>query len=246
MSARDDLTERGLRATHRLASLLRSLTAEEAARPVPGLDWTAADAAAHLVTLYGRALGDLRRSSTPEETAALNALCLAELGERDPVALAERLEGDGETVWNDVLPMLPDDLEVPFHAGTSSTIGPIMGVVLMELLVHGDDIARATDREWSVDDEDAWSALRAMATLLPAWRRSEVLADDTVVLVFGGEAMRITCTAARTDVLVVSADDVEPGDRVVGESAGPAMLGLFGRRPVEGPLADLVARFGPF
>ncbi|MGH9135119.1 MAG: maleylpyruvate isomerase N-terminal domain-containing protein [Ilumatobacteraceae bacterium] len=239
-----ELTSRGRAAALRLADLVRSLDADEAARSAPGSEWTAIETAAHVVNLYGRALGDRRRSQTPDETAELNAACITEYTERDPRVVADRIAEDAVKVWDEILPLMPDDLEVPFHAGASSTIGPIMGVLLMEMLVHGDDIARACDREWVVGDDDAWCALRAISTLLPVWRRGDVEGSDTVALVGADqEALRIVCDGPETRV---TCGHLEATDRVAPETPGDALLGLLGRRPSEQPIADLVARFGPF
>src|SRR5436190_18296798 len=50
-------------ASDRLAGLVRSLSATDGSRPIPGLGWTAAETAAHVVTVAGRLLGDRRRSA---------------------------------------------------------------------------------------------------------------------------------------------------------------------------------------
>jgi len=253
-SQRDDLTARGRAASLRLAELVRSLDARRAARPVPGLGWNAAETAAHVVNLYGRGLGDMRRSATPEATAALNATCLDEYAERDPATVADRIAADATTCWDVVFPTLPDDRGLLFHASARTTIVPIMGVLLMEVLAHGDDIGRATDRPWSIDDDDAWCALAALAPLLPAWQRPGVTAHDTIALLGPtGDAMRI---ASHRDSdgdgdgdggqVTVTIGPVLDGDRVTPEAPAAALLGILGRRPCGPPLADLARRFGPF
>jgi hypothetical protein len=194
----------------------------------------------HVVNLYGRALGDMRRSSTPHETAELNALCIAEYDERDPAAVADRIATDAARVWDEVLPGLPDDLAIPFHAGARSTIVPIMGVLLAEMLVHGDDIARAAAMPWNITDDDAWSALQALVVLLPAWRRPEVQAADTITLLgTNDDVVRITCEGHDT---VVAWGPVQPTDRAAPERPADVLFGLFGRRPAAGPLADRAVR----
>lgn len=241
---RDELTARARAASLRLADLVRSLDAGEAASPVPGAEWTAIETAAHVVNLYGRALGDRRRSASAAETAALNAVCLDEYDERDPGIVAERITADAVQVWDGLFPLVPEDAEIVFHAGAVTTIQPIMGVLLLEMLVHGDDIARATGRAWVVGDDDAWCALRACSPLLPAWRRADVPAADTIAIVGPDrDAVRIACDGPATTVLH---GPPRPGERVVDGPPSVALLGLLGRRPATGALADLAARFGPF
>jgi hypothetical protein len=244
MSRRDELTKRGRESALRLADLVHSLDEREASSPVPVLDWTAIETAAHVVNLYGRGLGDMRRSLTPAGTAELNATCLAEYTERDPILVADRIAADAAMVWDEMLPMLPDDLEVPFHAGAHSTVVPIMGVLLMEMVVHGRDIALATGRTWAVTDDDAWCALSAVAPLLPAWRRAGVAAHDTISIV--GPAGCAVRTIWDGEGVVVASGPCGEHDRVVAESPSAALLGILGRLPSTAPLADLARRFGPF
>ena len=60
----------------RLARLLHVSAPGHAGTRVPGLDWTVAETAAHVLGVVRRALGDRRRSATPAETATLNAMAL--------------------------------------------------------------------------------------------------------------------------------------------------------------------------
>ena len=166
-------------ANARLAGLVRVLTPAEAATPVaatPG--WNAADVAAHVLTVHRRALGDRRRSETPEGTKALNQLVLDETPERDPAVLAELLERDGPACV-DVLRSLPVDLSFRFHGGTRTTVVPVTGVILGEVLVHGYDIAMAVGREWQLTDGEASLVLDAMAPMIDGWveREGRVLLD---------------------------------------------------------------------
>jgi uncharacterized protein (TIGR03083 family) len=243
-SQREELTARGRAAALRVAELVRALGPDASARRSPALEWTAIETAVHVVNLYRRALGDMRRSRTPEETANLNAQCIAEFTERDPLKVADRIAVDAVTVWDQIFPQLPDDIEIPFHAGATTTIVPIMGVLLTEMLVHGDDIAQASGQDWVIDDDDAWRALRTIVVLLPAWRRAESPASGTVALVGpDGDTVRITCDCPQT---TVAFEPVRQTDRVVSGRPAEILLGLFGRRPSAPPLADLVSRFGPF
>jgi uncharacterized protein (TIGR03083 family) len=166
---RADVEDAVVAANARLAALVRSLTAADAATPVaatPG--WTAADVAAHVLTVHRRALGDRRRSATPEETGELNQLCLDETPERDPVVLADLLERDGPACV-EVLRSLPTDLSFRFHGGTRTTVVPVTGVILGEVLVHGHDIATAVGRPWAIAPAEAALVLAAMAPMHDDW-----------------------------------------------------------------------------
>lgn len=241
---RADLTTRGKASAMRLVDLLRSLDDSDALLPVPSLNWSVAETAAHIVNLYGRGLGDWRRSDSPATTAALNATCLAEYPERNVAIIADRVATDSVTVWDQMLPRLPDDLEVPFHAGVQSTVVPIMGVLLAEMLVHGHDIADAAGRTWDIDDVDAWSALTAVAPLLGAWKRPDVVADDTIAIPGPtSDALRIIST---TDAVEITTGAVHHSDRVVNDPPSHALLAILGRPTNNTLLAELAQRFGPF
>lgn len=150
-------------AHQRFSALVRAIPAESAGRPVaacPG--WSAADLAAHVLTVYRRALGDRRRSATPEETAALNATCLSEVPERDPAVLADLLDADGPASFA-VLRGFPTDFSFRFHGGGRTTVVPVTAVILAELLIHGRDLADAVDAEWVIPPAEAELVLRGVS-----------------------------------------------------------------------------------
>lgn len=156
------------RSAHALADLVRQAPDPDAA--VPGLSWTVSDVAAHALTVVRRSLGDLRRSASPLDTAALNATCLQELPERDLHALADALAADADTVVTRVLPSVPDDdRPVPFHGGTTARLLDAYGIMLAELLVHGHDIAAAGEQPWAIPPAEAALAVQAVLALAPAW-----------------------------------------------------------------------------
>ncbi|GAA3392047.1 maleylpyruvate isomerase N-terminal domain-containing protein [Cryptosporangium minutisporangium] len=149
------------RAHERFVSLVRSVDPASAVRTVPACpDWSAADLVAHVLTVYRRALGDRRRSATPEETAALNAQCLAETPERGLAALADLLDADGPASFA-VLRSFPDDLSFRFHGGTRTTVTPVSAVILGEVLIHGYDLAEATGSDWAITPDEASLVLHA-------------------------------------------------------------------------------------
>ena len=102
-----------------LVRLLHVSAPGHAGARVPGLDWTVAETAAHVLSVVRRALGDRRRSATPAETATLNAMALRAIDVRDPVTLGMEIDRDTEVVAHRVLAQVRDgDALIPFHAGT--------------------------------------------------------------------------------------------------------------------------------
>lgn len=197
------------RAASRLGELLRSVTRSEADRPVPGLEWTAVETAAHVMTVVGRLLGDRRRSAAPGETDRLNQICLEEFNERDLATIADRLESDMRVVVERVYPRVDFNRVYPFHAGSTISGGGGAAFVLCELLVHGYDIAAATERAWEIPVAEAQIAVRGPAEF---WMRLletdslptvKVRVDDRGVLEF---PIRSTTS---TDEAAIEADAVE-------------------------------------
>ncbi|TQS45772.1 maleylpyruvate isomerase N-terminal domain-containing protein [Cryptosporangium phraense] len=148
------------RAHSRFVASVRATPAGAGGRTVPACpEWSVADLVAHVLTVYRRALGDRRRSRTPEETAALNATVLAETPERDLAVLASLLEADGPASFA-VLRGFPDDLSFRFHGGGRTTVTPVSAVILGELLIHGHDLAEATGGSWTIPPDEASLVLR--------------------------------------------------------------------------------------
>ncbi|MFI5958569.1 maleylpyruvate isomerase N-terminal domain-containing protein [Cryptosporangium sp. NPDC051539] len=153
--------EKALEAAHRrFVDAVRATPPDVADRTVPACpDWSAADLVAHVLTVYRRALGDRRRSKTPEETAELNATVLAETPERDLAVLADLLDADGPASF-EVLKSFPADLSFRFHGGGRTTVTPVSAVILGELLIHGHDLAETTGGTWEIPADEALLALR--------------------------------------------------------------------------------------
>lgn len=160
------------RANADLGEVLRSLEPDEAARPVDGLDWNVADVTAHVLTVVRRGYRDRRRSSTVAETAELNAICLEEVIEREPKALADMLAEElplSLGVWRKVGP----HVEFPFHGGLTTTMVPAAAMVLGEFLVHGWDVAHATGRDWPPPAADWVLMIESTAPLAGGWMNRE-------------------------------------------------------------------------
>jgi hypothetical protein len=167
------------RAAAATGELLGSISDSHADVPVPGLAWSVAETAAHLVALLrqsaaftsGARDGAAERAALPpsggigERMALGNARELDRLGERRIRVLRQLLEssvdeyatliagrGDGgpvETLFG------PEDPA----AMTAALVG--------EQLVHGFDLARTVGRRWTIDPGAARLTLTGLAPFLP-------------------------------------------------------------------------------
>lgn len=226
--------------------LLRSLPGDAGSTPVPHLEWTVGETAAHMVTTLRRALGDNRRAASHADLAVLNATAVAELDVREPAALADLLEADLAALAS-VLPVVPDDLIVDLHAGVRSDLTTGASYFLADLLVHGFDIAVATGRPWTIDPGQAELALRAVLPTVRPWIKPEVL---------GGPARSAVLRFATSDRPIA----LEVGDgrfaAVIEESHAAStshervdpvtmMLAFTGRRPAPASIAEVCDWFLP-
>jgi uncharacterized protein (TIGR03083 family) len=181
-------------------TLLRSLTPAEEAAAIPGLEWTVREVAAHVLTVMRRYLQPAARAATrsrlvalnDDEIAAVQASC-AEIAD-DIAAIT--------VVLGQVAPGIPADMRFPFHLGL--TVSPAAGWanLIGELLVHGNDISRATQRAWSVDDNLLEGVWRDLLPAVAGWMRPEARAVDEVYHLsfpFGSVVLAIHSGEVRVD-----------------------------------------------
>lgn len=165
-------------AAARTAGLLSTVPDGRAA--VPGLDWNAAETAAHLVGelryytgfLTGERdardyLGPAAAGQTPaQRNAAANARQLEEITERDLSRLAgllARAAGDyiaaasGRSLRERTL----------VTNGLSLTMPVMTAALLGEQLVHGLDIARAAGARWTIAPDDALAVIAGVMAMVP-------------------------------------------------------------------------------
>jgi uncharacterized protein (TIGR03083 family) len=153
-------------AAAKTARLLRS-GLDPAAR-VPGLSWTAAETAAHLVAdlrehaallagtcvspTSGRPVAD--GPNAAQRGAAANRAQLESFTERDLTVLAEQLPeavaGIGAAAAG-----APVDEPVVTANGVEMTPSTLLSICLGEQLIHGLDLARSAGRPWPIDEADA-------------------------------------------------------------------------------------------
>jgi uncharacterized protein (TIGR03083 family) len=165
-------------AAERTAALLREVS--DPSLPVPGLDWTAGEAAAHLVTELelwtGLVAGELTaRDRIGEEAAAappsrqsevVNARELADFPERDPARLADLLVPAAERFLA-AAARRSSGAPVVGTNGVAMTAHTMTSTLLGEQLVHGLDIARAAKLPWHIAREDALLVLDGVMAMLP-------------------------------------------------------------------------------
>jgi uncharacterized protein (TIGR03083 family) len=159
--------------------LLGSISDSRADVPVPGLAWTVAETAAHLVALLrqsaafasGTRDGAAERAALPssggigERLALANARELDRLGERRIPVLRQLLESSVDE-YATLIAGRRDGTPV------ETTFGPedpaaMTAALVGEQLVHGFDLARAIGRRWTIDPDAARLTLTGLAPFLP-------------------------------------------------------------------------------
>jgi hypothetical protein len=155
----------------RTAAVIRA--AREPAARVPGLDWTVAETAAHLVNEFDdyaayaqgrkRVPESGRGSSPSRRNAAANAAQLRADADRDLGSLADRL---GAAV-DGFLAVPPAEERVLVSNGVSMTWPTMMSALLGELLVHGLDIARAGRQSWRIERAEALHVIAGVMEMVP-------------------------------------------------------------------------------
>jgi Mycothiol maleylpyruvate isomerase N-terminal domain len=162
-------------AVARNAELWRRIDTPNA--PVPGLSWTAAETAAHVVgdlrdcieALSRHANGYITHAQRPAESpsrlsALANARHLELVPQRDMHVLAELLEKTAETYLVAAEAAEPQ-ASIPIANGLVLPPPTLSCVLLGEQLVHGLDIARAAGARWPISRGDALLVIPAMLAL---------------------------------------------------------------------------------
>jgi uncharacterized protein (TIGR03083 family) len=180
-TSRDELRERIAVARQRFDRLVRS--ADPLARP-PGHDWTVQQIVAHMLTLAYRyrqmARGrDYRHAATPRDVAVLNQTELDAAMAPVP-ELADQLQALAPEMDRFFDANSDDRPTIPFHAFGAMSGNTAQTNWLGELLLHGQDIARAVKAPWPLPERDMLLVLRSGTEMVPLYRRPEVPADTDV------------------------------------------------------------------
>jgi Mycothiol maleylpyruvate isomerase N-terminal domain/SCP-2 sterol transfer family len=168
-------------AVARSADLWRRIDKPDA--PAPGLIWTAAETAAHVVgdlrdytqALTRHANGYMTHANRPTESpsrlsAKVNARHLEEVPERNLHRLADMLESSAEAYLNVAAAADPSvEIETP----NGLVIGPstMAALLLGEQLIHGLDISRTANMPWTVSAADAFLVIPGVLSIAPQYLR---------------------------------------------------------------------------
>ncbi len=168
-------------AVARSADLWRAVDKPDA--PAPGLVWTAAETAAHVVgdlrdytqALTRHAHGYMTHANRPTESpsrlsARVNARHLDEVPERNLHRLADMLE-ETAAAYLDAAAAADPGAEIPTPNGL--VIGPstMACLLLGEQLIHGLDISRAAKEPWTITAGDALLVIPGVLTVAPQYLR---------------------------------------------------------------------------
>jgi mycothiol maleylpyruvate isomerase-like protein len=216
-------------AVARSADLWRQIAKPDA--PAPGLAWTAAETAAHVVgdlrdytqALTRHANGYMTHANPPSESpsalsAKVNARHLEAVPGRNLHRLADMLEVCGDAYLNAAVNADPGvDIATP----NGLVIGPptMAALLLGEQLVHGLDIARTAGIPWPIAASDALLVFPGALTVMPQYLRPRRAAGVHIsfeLRMRGGPSYRlavddgtavVTAAGARADC-VIAADPV--------------------------------------
>lgn len=226
-------------AIRRVVDLLRELPVEAGDRPVPGMEWTAAETAAHLIGILGRGLGDWRRGDTLKAMHELNAQCLEEVDTRDIHEVADRIESGGQEVAR-LRHVVRGDEPFPLHAGVVAESAAAVSYGCWDFLVHGFDIATATGARWEIPPASASRVLRAGLPAIRPWVEPEVLTGPRQGLVVGfaedESAVALTVGESQYQAELVGA---EQADAIL--DPAHTLLAVSGRVPAGDPLVKRLA-----
>lgn len=225
--------------TERFLNLVDELDPADLDRPVPGLAWTVGETIAHVRSVYERYTSDPDRVPDRGSLAQRNAADIARLGD-DPDAAAASIRTQLATLAPVVEHVAPDQ-RFPFHAGQEVTLAAGWGNLLGELLAHGDDIARATGRRFTIPSADLEVLCRYTSPVLQGWLRPETteLAESwRLSYEFGDIDVVIDHGSLRWDMPPLAAPDHR---LVINDAADFALQVPYRRRPVTDPEVALWA-----
>jgi Mycothiol maleylpyruvate isomerase N-terminal domain len=147
---------------------------------VPGLSWSVAETAAHLVadlrehaalaagahhpSAATRAAGNGQNAA--ERGAAANQAQLDAFSERDLPVLADLLE-DAAVGLNAAIAPRPSEKPIVTANGVEMTPPTLVSISLGEQLIHGLDLARAARRPWPIDRSDALRVIPGILAVAP-------------------------------------------------------------------------------
>lgn len=152
-------------------SKVAAVQPEQWSNQSPCQDWTARDVVGHIVDMHGVMLRPLDRQLSPAPTV-----------HDDPLAAFRSARADIEAVLDDPdLAATPSD--TPMGPMTADT--HIDGVVSEDMVIHGWDLARATDQDDTIDPYEVERMWPGVQTIGPELRTPDAFGPGIVV--FGPE-----------------------------------------------------------
>jgi uncharacterized protein (TIGR03083 family) len=168
-------------AVARSADLWRHIDKPDA--PSPGLSWTAAETAAHVVgdlrdytqALTRHANGYMTHANRPTESpsrlsAKVNARHLEEVPERNVHRLADMLESSADAYLNAAAAANPS-VEMATPNGLVISPATMAALLLGEQLIHGLDISRSANVPWTISAADAFLVIPGVLSVAPQYLR---------------------------------------------------------------------------
>ncbi|MFN2389441.1 MAG: maleylpyruvate isomerase N-terminal domain-containing protein [Actinomycetota bacterium] len=222
-------------AARRFAGALREV--HDPGRPAIG-QWSIGEVAAHTTHIYDLFPRLIEGQLSPvTDLATMDRTwqeLLGEDGERDPGALAGRIETAAERFvaaaegaeWTSA---------VPWHGNTRVPVYSLVGILLTEAELHGRDVARAETRPWTIPRSHAVMGIEGLLPLLHHFVDPAGAVFDAVyeLRVRGGSVVYVKVDDGRVDL------DEEPQRRVDCRlSVDPVeyLLVGFGRKSRVGPM----------
>jgi uncharacterized protein (TIGR03083 family) len=179
--------------SERFAAYISALTPADLTRPAPNSDWSVGEVIAHVQSVYERYTINTQRSETPDLLVDQNAQDVARLGVDVDAAVAS-IHAQLDQL-STVVPMVDPSQEFRFHGGMKVTLAAGWGNLLGELLAHGDDIAVATGKPFTIGSPDLEIIPRYTAPLLGGWLSpASQGVDESWDLVFPFGLIRFTVT----------------------------------------------------
>jgi hypothetical protein len=216
-------------AVARSADLWRHIDTPDAL--APGLIWTAAETAAHVVgdlrdytqALTRHANGYMTHPNRPTESpsalsAQVNARHLEEVPERNLHRLADMLEASADAYLN-VAANADPSVDIATPNGLVIAPCTIAALLLGEQLIHGLDISRTAKSPWTIPAADALMVIPGVLTVAPQYlhpRRAAGVHVSFELRMRGGASYRmavddgtavVTAPGAKADC-VITADPV--------------------------------------
>lgn len=212
------------------------LTVDDLSRPAVG-HWSVGDVAAHMavgVELYSSIVageGSPFHTFTTEAIAELSDRLNAEIDNREPGVLVERIRVGGKTLTRTALALDGDPI-VPWHAAIPMRVSALLGIAVGEALVHGYDVAHAHRRSWSIPPDWAHTAFRGflpVAYLCLDPERADGFQARFDIRLRGEGGPRAVLTIADGQGEVRPAEPGKKADCYISADPAALLLVLYGR-----------------